>query len=210
MVRCPHYLFGVRRLFVIEFKKIKGDLYMRIRLSIAVLGLSMAGIVPAMAQNNVQTGQTYYNAPIYNAPQGYSQTQGNVPIYNSGNVQPLPMQQMIAGQNAPSYNYNTVQPYGTNNSNTYGGAITPEQANAIRASRNAQAQAYEAQYMQQLQQQAQGIAPNNNSSAYQGNAFSQLYNREDDADKVPTKRRVVYNERNNPLITPPRLFNPDQ
>ncbi len=176
----------------------------------AILGVTLAIAIPAFAQTNAQNTQTYNAQPVYNA----------APVYNSGaNVQPYSMQQAIAGKNAPSYNYNpNPQPYNfnaTGNQNAYGsnafGAMTPEQATMLRAQRDAQAQAYQAQYMEQLRAQQQG-GVYSNSSAYQGNAFSQLYNSfgQKDEEKVPTKRRVVYREKNNPLIEPPRLFNPDQ
>jgi len=202
---------------------------MRLKLSLAVLGLLMAGTAPSLAQNP-QTQQGYYPVqPIYNTNTAvpYFQSQnGASPNYNNGtNAPAFPMQQMIAGKNAPSYNYNTTggpQPYNNfGNNNPANGPTPMDQIQGGSYQRDLAGLAYQQQYMQdyqkmlaqqqsQLQQQQQ--QPQNAPSAYQGNAFSQLYANAAGPDKpaAPKKQRVVYKERNNPLIVPPRLFNPDE
>ena len=175
-------------------------------------GMIMAGFVafmavPAMAQTAYQTTNT--GVPIYvpsTTGQAYTTTQtGVTPFYNN-TAQPLPLQQMVAGKNAPSYNFkNQVQPYNLNtasmNSN---GALTPDEVDRIRASRDAQAQAYQKQF---LEQSAQNGQPQTIGGAM-GNAYNSLMPTQD--KPKPTKKRLVYRESANPLSAPPRLFNPDQ
>lgn len=173
-------------------------------------GLVLASAVPVMAQDT----------PIYNMNSGTSyyatQQGGSAPIYNNGtNVPPRALNQMIAGKNAPSYSYGGASgnsAYRNFNSNpmanvTSIGSLTPEQGNYLRA----QEAREEQERLNQQRQQQQG----NYSSAYQGSSFSQLYTNANPfgtkADtEIVTKKRVVYKEANNPLITPPRLFNPEQ
>ena len=185
---------------------------MRLFVSLAVFGLMVSSALPAMAQQNSGTGTSAdYSVPMYNDAGAayYNNTTGTAPVYNS-TARPLPLNQMVAGKNAPSYNYNKTQPY-----NNFGGdplagadlsALSPEQARLIRAQRDANAQRAQAEYMATLQQQQQGGAAN---PYLQG--AGQMYNQfAQPTPKAPAKRRVVYKEKNNPLVTPPRLFNPDQ
>ncbi len=208
---------------------------MRLVLFMTVFGVSLGGLcLPVMAQVQQQQQQGYvYNGgynnggmPLYNAAPSYqSQTTGNS-FYNSGaNLQMLPMQQMTAGKNAPSYSFGgnrSNQPYAFNPYNggldpTAGGALTPDQARAIRAQRNAQAAAYQQEYLDSLRQrdmnnpyaQQQLLDQPVAGSMYQGGQFSQLYN-ENNQPTIPVKRKVLYKQLKNPLVEPPRLFNPDQ
>jgi hypothetical protein len=198
---------------------------MRLKLSVAVLGLLMAGSLPALAQTNAQQQQpnAYYapSAPVYNTGNSvpyYSQQNGTTPIYNNNpNTPTLPMNQMIAGKNAPSYNYNANQAYSFNDPTSLAGAslgsLSPEQANMVRAQRDANAQAYQQAYQQQLQDQQnqQQQMQQSGASQYQGGQFAQLYANATGQQQKPvsTKKRVIYKEMNNPLVAPPRLFNTD-
>lgn len=200
---------------------------MRWKFPVAVLGfLMMAGVhAQAQTQDNL-----YYNP----------QSSGGVPIYNNGtNAQPFPMEQVVAGRNAPSYDYNPVKPYGVDTG--AGNSLTSDQIEMLRAQRNAAAQNFEAQYLASLQQQRMGQfgqVPQmgqlgqagpigqlgggqlgqlgqlgmNAASQLPGNPFGQLYGgmTENGEKQAPRKRKVVYKEKNNPLIIPPRLFDPDQ
>lgn len=192
---------------------------------LAIAASGALGFAPnVMAQN---TGTNYYGAPVYNTGTGttyYTNAPngGGAPIYNNGtNVQPFPMQQMIAGRDAPSYNFNGNQAYtgfGANSNPMSGvtsiGSLTPQQDAYLRAQQQSQNSGNVGQfgnntYQQQYYQQQDG------SSAYQGSAFSGLYNNNSPFGTTPTagtptQKRVVYKERNNPLVDPPRLFNPDQ
>lgn len=152
--------------------------------------------VPAMAQ------QTYY--PNTN----------NVPVYNSG-ASPLPMDQLIAGRNAPSYDYNSgpnIQPYnnmgGSMSGQNAGAPLTPAQVAQMRANRDAQAQQYEQQYMQQVAQQAQNAV---SADGYLGQAYNSVYGQpQQQQQQRPTKKRLLYKENDGLMPIPPRLFNPDQ
>lgn len=187
---------------------------MQLKLLALCTGLVLASSLPAMAQGTpIYNTNTGGGTPYYAAQNGYN------PVYNNGtNVSPIPLQQMIAGKNAPSYTIggnNAYRNFGNNNPMsgvTSIGSLSPEQANYLRAQ---QARADQL-YAQQQQQSQYGQQQNSYSSAYQGGAFSQLYTNNNspfgnkaDSD-IPTKRRVVYKEANNPLVEPPRLFNPDQ
>jgi hypothetical protein len=141
----------------------------------------------------------------------------NVPLYNA-QAQPLPLNQMVAGQNAPSYSYNQpggTQPYsfGATNTNTGGGfyapqgTLTPEQEAAL-AQQIAQQEFLIEQQMQMNMQGQGGLGA-------QLNALNQspFFNQNNDIQKQPGQRvvkRVVRNALNDPLSPPPRLFNPDQ
>lgn len=201
---------------------------MRYILSLAVLGLAVGAGAPAYAQQQqaqqpsyVYQGQQQNTNPVYNNLGTYRPNTTNSPYFNSAaNLQMLPMQQMIAGKNAPSYAYGGRQEQQQNG--LFGGdggflgggmgGISPEQANAIRAQRNANAAAYQQQYFdsvnqreaQQYAQQQAGMV----GSQYQGSQFNQLYT--DNQQPKPVKKKVIYNELNNPLKEPPRLFNPDR
>lgn len=145
------------------------------------------------------------------AQQSYSNT-NNVPVYNTG-AAPLPMDQMIAGRNAPSYNYNTganIQPYNSGNSMGARGAgapLSPAQVAQMRANRDAQAQQYEQQYLQQAAQQAQSAA---SPDGYLGQAYNSVYGQPQQQQQRPTKKRLLYKENDDLMPIPPRLFNPDQ
>lgn len=146
------------------------------------------------------------------AQQLYTQSGSGVPIYNSG-ANPLPMEQMIAGKNAPSYNYNSnkVQPYnlgGTGSMSSGAGApLTPDQVAQMRANRNAQAQQYEQHYLQQAQNQLQGVtAPD----GYAAQGYNALYGgQQQQQQQRPTKKRLLYKQGEDMMPTPPRLFNID-
>lgn len=187
---------------------------MRLFVSVAVLGLVAA--MPVMAQTTTTntgtpSGPVLYAVPMYNGVSGPTQYQAGVagaPIYNNTAQQPLPLNQMAAGKNAPSYNYNSTRPYtGFMGGDPLAGAdyanLTPEQRRLIdqqAAARAAQEQAFYTNMQKQQMQQNPYI---------QG--ASQLYsNYTQEEPQVQKQRRVVYKERNNPLTTPPRLFNPDQ
>jgi hypothetical protein len=195
---------------------------MRLKLSAVLFGLALSAAIPAMAQTTTQTTNAPYApyAPVYNtagnAPVYYSATpNGAIPVYNNTNSTPtLPMQQMIAGKNAPSYQFNQQQPYGAGGTNWYtgSGAMSPQheaQARAQMQQQQAAANAQQQAYMNSLQQQqnAQNISQNGfpdlsvlNKGPFAGSQQPQ----------VPTRRRVIGKEMNNPLKEPPRLFNPDQ
>ncbi len=188
-------------------------------LSFAVLGAVLSS--PVMAQTSGTSTQPSYMVPMYVSPNGtqaYGSQGGAVPMYNP-NAQPMPMRQMIAGKNAPSYNYNNQAYTGYNSSGsplsnvTSMGSLSPQQMQYVQQQQTAQALAYQNEYLASLQQdqgQAQPVQQQaaSNSSKYQGKAFSGLYN--SNQQKKPSKRKVIYKEMNNPLQTPPRLFNPDQ
>lgn len=199
---------------------------MRLFATVAILGL-VSGM-PAMAQTTTtNTGasnpQMIYAVPVYNAmPSGTQYQQGSPTVYNNGTASPLPLQQMTAGKNAPSYNYNGAAPYSGFNTggNPMAGAdmsnLTPEQRRYIDAqtAANYQQEQYmrEQQNRQALQQQQQMLQqqqqPFAQTNSYLGTG--NFNNPFAEPEQKPKQRRVVYNERNNPLVTPPRLFNPDQ
>ena len=200
---------------------------MRYILSLAVLGLVAGAGAPAFAQQQQQQPQSYVyggqqqnNNSIYNSLGNYRDDINAGAFYNNGaNLQMLPMNQMIAGRDAPSYAFGNRQQnqqaglYGNNGGfgNAMGG-LSPDQARQIRAQRDANAQAYQQQYMDSMQQQQMQNNPyaqqNMAGSQYQGSQFSQLY--AENAEPKPVKKKVIYNELNNPLKEPPRLFNPDR
>lgn len=172
---------------------------MRFGSFLVVAGLTLCGMAGAAV------AQTPLYIPM-TSQQGYGTTQsGNVPVYNNLGS-PLPMDQMIAGKNAPSYNYNAPKPYNLNPT-TYGnGVLTADQVARARAERNARAQQYaqeymqqatESQYGQQAQQAMGGVA----------NAYGNYM--EPQQTQKPKKKRLVYREQDEILQTPPRLFNID-
>lgn len=168
-----------------------------------VIALCLCGLasLPAQAQTTAQQ-PTYYVVPSG----GAANSSGS--LFNQ-NAQPLPLQQMIAGQNAPSYNYGGTQAYtGSSSRNTSIGVMSPAEARAYNQQREANALAYQNQYLASLGQSAMGQQQPTNSSAYQGSAYSKLYANSQEK-KVPTKRRVLYKSMNDPLAAPPRLFNID-
>lgn len=182
---------------------------MRLKLPLLTLGLVLYAFAPAMAQNQAST-TPYYNTTTQ-TPTYYNQTtNGTVPFYNNGNTTPaLPIQQMVAGKDAPSYNYNSnngVQPYNfgaTSSSYSPQPTMTQEQqAAAYQQTLQAQLAAQQAA-QQQLQQQQYGQANLQALTQYPNSPFGT-------APQAPKQRKVVYKELNNPLKDPPRLFNPDQ
>lgn len=174
---------------------------MRAAYCVSILCVSGLMAFSAQAQTTTTQQPSYYVVPAGNATSSGS-------LFNQ-NAQPLPLQQMIAGQNAPSYNYGTTtQAYtGSSGRNTSIGVMSPEQARSLNRQREANALAYQNEYLASLGQAAMGQQQPTSSSAYQGSAFSNLYAGE--KKKVPTKRRVVNKSMNDPLATPPRLFNLD-
>jgi len=179
---------------------------MRFGLVLSVAGFVLCGSTAAMAQTYYQTNGTPIFVPMTGA-QGYTTTQtGAVPFYNN-NTQPLPMDQLVAGKNAPSYNFGGTQPYNSfggsmTNSN---GVLTPEAVAQLRAQRDAQAQQYEQQFLQSGQA--------NNQQGTLGavqNAYNSFTGQQQQQPARPVKRQLVYRQQDNPLAAPPRLFNPDQ
>lgn len=180
---------------------------------LGVAGLVLSGFsVPAMAQQSGKSGSYLYvpstGATGY-APRGAS---GAVPFYNN-TAQPLPMDQLVAGKNAPSYNYrNQVQPYNLGPQRGGEGTMTAEQFEQMRSSRDQRAQQYENEYLQRLADRDAALNTGNQQAggAGQGTYASgtQAYNNVQPAPKK--KKRLVYREDANPLAAPPRLFNPDQ
>lgn len=204
---------------------------MRLIVSLVVLGLAVSASAPAMAQQTTTTTSGYgymqpngfvpqqpvYTSPVYNQTSNsyYQPNKTGTPVYNnSSSARPLPLQQMVAGKNAPSYSYGGNQAYSQYGSDPLANmdiaSMSPEQARLVRAQRNARAQQAQADYLASLQgQQPPGGMVTNNSSYAQ--TSGQIYNQLVAPEKEkPKQRRVVYNEKNNPLVTPPRLFNPDQ
>lgn len=188
---------------------------MRLLASLAVLGIMVAASAPAWAQNN-QTTQTYTSrtnsAPMYNGGNVYYNNNGNVPVYNNTG-RPLPMEQLVAGKNAPSYTspgnaYTGFSGYTSNPlQNMNPAAMTPEQSRLISAQR----EAMQADYLTNLQRLQEDL--NRQALAtQQQKAYGTPYNQYGGQvqQTAPVQRRVVYKEKNNPLSTPPRLFNPDQ
>lgn len=190
------------------------------------LALLAAGLsVPALAQ--AQTGYNPY-APVYNstsAGQSYytPNANGTAPIYNNSNMtQPVPLQQYIAGKNAPSYNFNNnpnqVQPYGGF------GAQGPTPGTP--AYTQMQNQQYQQQLQQQQQQEAAASTYGLRQPPMQGGVPGMGYNPSNigannygfnngpfgtaQQQQVPKKRRVVYKQLNDPLKEPARLFDPNQ
>ena len=194
------------------------------RVGLILVGLMIAAVAsPAFAQNNAGAQSPYgattmiqpYAAPqLFVAPGGAPTAN---PYFNT-QAQPMPMEQMVAGRNAPSYDFggntNAFTGFG-GGANTGGyvsnGIMTPEQAQLFNRQREAAALAAQNEYLANLQQQAQMqqqqqqmVAP----MTQQQNFSAPFFGGQQQA--APVQRRVVYRERNNPLATPPRLFNPDQ
>ena len=144
------------------------------------------------------------------AQQAYYPATNTVPVYNSS-ASPLPMDQLIAGKNAPSYNYNSnIQPYNSGSmsgSRGAGAPLSPAQVAQMRANRDAQSQQYEQQYLQQAAQQAQNVVGPDN---YLGQAYNSVYGQPQQQQPRPTKKRLLYKENDDLMPIPPRLFNPDQ
>lgn len=191
------------------------------RFGIFLTAVMVAGIAPAFAQNNTGTANPYgttttiqpYATPqLYVAPGG---TPTANPYFNT-QAQPMPMEQMVAGRNAPSYNFggdsNAYTGFGGGTgSGGYNsiGVMTPEQAQLFNRQREAAALAYQNEYLAGLQQQAQPQQQAAPMQQQQQNFAAPFMGGQQQA-APPVRRRVVYREMNNPLATPPRLFNPDQ
>lgn len=188
---------------------------MRLFASFVVLGI-MTAAAPAWAQNNTTT-QTYTPrtnyVPMYNnGGNAYYNNAGNVPVYNN-TASPLPMEQLVAGKNAPSYTspgtaYTGFSGYTSDPmQNMNASAMTPEQSRYISAQR----EAMQAEYMTNLQRLQEDL--NRQALAtQQQKTYGGQYNQYGGQvqQTAPVQRRVVYKEKNNPLVTPPRLFNPDR
>lgn len=201
-------VFYTKVRFVVEWGDDEKGFAMRLKHTLIIAaGFAVLAPSPSHAQNNVQyvpmynntaTGQTAYNG----------QSQGGYPVYNSNNTQPLPLQQMIAGKNAPSYNFsNQPKPY---NFQTGPNIYQPQPA---MTPAEQQAAAYQQQLMQQQQQQ-QGVQQQQQYYNQQQQASNNVLNggpfgSTPDA-QVPVRRKVLYKEMNNPLKTPARLFDPEQ
>ena len=193
---------------------------MRLILSLAVLGMVVSATVPALAQNTTTTtnNQGYVPSapvvyvPMYNSAGTtyYNPGTAGAPVYNNNpTTAPLPMEQMVAGKNAPSYtsrNNNAYTGFGADPlANADLSSLSPEQSQMIRAQREAIAQKAQAEYLASLQQGQGGvISPYTQGAAQMYNQFNQPQ------QQAPVQRRVLYKQLNNPLVTPPRLFNPDQ
>jgi hypothetical protein len=174
------------------------------------VGLGLA--LPAHAQN--YQGTTTY-VPMYNTttatgtPSYYApSTTGAIPVYNNlSSTPPQPVQQYVAGKNAPSYpNPNTqVQPYNFQNPNSLYGNQTEAEHQATIYQQQLLAQGLQ---QQQQQQAAYGQQPYTNAYNNYGLTGGPFGNTPD--SQLPKRRRVLYKELNNPLKEPTRLFNPDQ
>jgi hypothetical protein len=181
---------------------------MRFHMGLMVAGAALIAALPAQAQNT-------YQAVTPSGGYVYSGNNNNnaAPIYNSG-AQPLPMQQMIKGHNAPSYNFNgnNARPYnnfGTMNSKS--GPMTVEEADRQRAMRDQQALEYERKLVSQVN--AQNAQGGQNAQQGLGQYGQQLYQALPGAQQpqqLARQKRVIKREQDNPLNAPPRLFNPDQ
>ncbi len=182
---------------------------MRLSLALGVAGFVLCSAGGAMAQQYQTT-----NGPVVYVPstsgQEYYATGNSVPFYNN-TAQPLSMDQLVAGKNAPSYNYNTTKPYNlapNNFGNGGQGPLTGDQIQQMRAARDARAQQYEAEYMQRLADQnvpVEGMAATAQNAREYYNGLTQP-----EPQAKPKKKRLVYRQDANPLQAPPRLFNPDQ
>jgi len=182
-------------------------------LTLLAMGAATLFLVPAaMAQqggSNTQTRQ----------PTSFGGT-AMAPVYNTA---PMPMVQGQPGRNAPSYSFNNNRdgmanpPAGFDPRSfpTMNNSLSPEESARITAQRNAQAQMYEQDYLARLQAASElqrnnllmGQMMNMQGGAMPGGFVNPFAPKE---EEKPKKRRVVYGERNDPLQTPPRLFNPDQ
>jgi len=173
--------------------------------SVLVLGVAA---LPATAQTlmNTNTG----------GPVTYGGS-ASAPVYNT-NAMPITTQ---PGRNAPSYTFNSGStnagnvPYGFDPRSfpTGGNSLSPQEAARLTAQRDAQAQLYEQDYLARLQaasdMQRNNLLLGQMQNLQNGGFINPLTGKPEEEEK-PKKRRVVYGERNNPLQTPPRLFNPDQ
>lgn len=174
---------------------------MRLGSTILVAGLAVLTAGSAQAQTSYQatTPSTGY---VYTGNQNTAS-----PIYNT-NSQPLPMQQMIKGKNSPSYNFKgSSQPYNFGTRDDKSGPMTVEEADRIRAMRDAQAAEYEKNLVARIN--AQNAAPNGQAGT---NGYGDLRQFLPGAQQPQPqrKKRLVYREDADPLRIPPRLFNPDQ
>jgi hypothetical protein len=152
---------------------------------------------------------------VVGASHSFAQSESEgLTLYNQ-NAQPLSIQQAVAGKNAPSYDYSRSA--ATQNYNPYGsgpssgsyvpqGTLTPEQQ------RDLQEQYLEQQAFYQQMGQQQGIGTQQGGGTFEEQLakLTGKSNAEDEKPKDRKVKRVVRNALNNPLATPPRLFNPDQ
>ncbi len=179
------------------------------------IGFWAAFSVLPFAEVSAQNTQTQY-IPLYNATPSsqtyYAPTNnGSVPVYNNAaNTPSLPLEQMVAGKNAPSYNYNqTTQPYTFGAGTSGPNAFTAEQEAQVQAQYQAQLQAQQ-QYINSLYQQNPAGGQPGAAAVANGLTGGIFGTTPSDQAAAPKQRRLVYRERNNPLSAPPLLFNPDQ
>lgn len=182
--------------------------------------LGLAGFVLCSVAGGALAQQQQQGSVVYvpmTGVQGYQpNSNGAVPFYNNA-AGPLPMDQLVAGKNAPSYSYRgQTRPYNLAPSNTGNDTMTQDQFLQMRSDRDKRAQQYENEYLQRLAdrdaaaggygQQAAASAQN-----YYSNAQTQYNNvMNPQANQPKKKKRLVYRQDANPLNAPPRLFNPDQ
>lgn len=176
---------------------------MRLLYILGLAGIMSGGFAgAAFAQ---QGGSNYLYAPQTGSTGYATGTTGAVPFYNN-TARPLPMDQMIAGKNAPSYTYkNQIQPYNLGTQSMGDGTMSAEDFMRARSSRDQRAQQYENEYLQRLA--ARDAALNNPAT---GQAGAQAYNGGGQQAQPKRKKRLVYREDANPLAAPPLLFDPDQ
>jgi hypothetical protein len=173
--------------------------------SLVVLTMTAGSALAQTGSNTNAGGPTTYGGAAF------------APVYNT-NAMPITTQ---PGRNAPSYSFNSGStnagnvPYGFDPRSfpTGGNSLSPQEAARLSAQRDAQAQLYEQEYLARLQA-ASDLQRNNlmlgQMQNLQNGGFVNPFIGQAEEDEKPKKRRVVYGERNNPLQTPPRLFNPDQ
>lgn len=157
------------------------------------------------------SAQTYYSTTSQGQTNGY---------YT--NAQPLALQQMVAGQNAPSYNYDQTSQ--TSSGYGYYGA-SPYTGSYAATTSGYGAQGYTASGLMSPDEEAQYYASANGAQG-QGMIYNptisvqqRLNNlanmgpfttKEQEEPKTRVVRRLSRNALNDPLAPPPRLFNPDQ
>lgn len=175
---------------------------------------SVSGIAMAQQQQQQTTG------PVVYVPQsgyvGYAPTNNGVPFYNN-TANPLPMDQLVAGKNAPSYNYKGTKPYNLAPGNYGSGdTMTEDQFYQSRADRDTRAQQYQNEYLQRLaERDAAAGGYGQQAAASAQNSYSNVQTRYNNivnpqANQPKKKKRLVYRKDADPLMAPPRLFDPDQ
>lgn len=167
----------------------------------------------ALAQQSSSTG-----APLYVPQSGgtaYYPGASGSPVYNNA-AQPFAMDQMVAGQNAPSYNYNNqAKPYNLAPTSYNNGTLTGDQIQQMRADRDSRAQQYQSEYLQRLADRDAALGAQGVQGTVQGavQGAQGYYNNMMPGQQPPAKakkKRLVYRQDSGLTNTPPRLFNPDQ